>query len=459
MRLQLAATLVLLDLWFAGTALGQVGQSGPSPPKMLACSNARHPRLPEKWRATYLMAPFTSAQLVLAEIEHDSDLSATRAKLHGLKRGSLDLLVLGTHTYWLGADQQEVPRCHDLGDTGWRPLRRDWLAPTAQCVGSAPVGDMEVDWWQMPAGRAHLANWVWFKTSDQTPLRMMLVRPSNEFGPLGSFALSHQVRFEALQESTLASDVAICRGDATSELPDGQAAVRRMIAAMSQAPERDDAALKELMPEINDTCGATALQPWPDTFAATGFMTSLDLRHTTFPAQILYDWHRKALRTRLYLLSSPPSPSDDVLLIGPTGYGITHGNRSRLSCNGPQPGALRPDWQVTGACSCEAEIGATTPLTPYGPARILRCPATEPRVFWTWYTRDGRPMLFAETASGDEKGAMLTLVDYHRWLPGFESPASALTKPAQCIGEPPYSRQTPDGKVCVSCHLGGPRQR
>jgi hypothetical protein len=396
---------------------------------------------------------------VLAEIEHDSDLSATRAKLHGLKRGSLDLIVLGTHTYWLGPDRQEVPRCHDLGDTGWRPLRRDWLATTAQCIGSAPVGDVQVDWWQMPAGRAHLANWVWFKTSDQTPFRMMLVRPSNEFGPLGSFALSHQVRFEALQESTLASDVAICRGDATSELPDGQAAVRRMIAAMSQAPERDDAVLKELMPEINDTCGTTALQPWPDTFGATGFMTSLDLRHTTFPAQILYDWHRKAQRTRLYLLSSPLRPSDDALLIGQTGYAITHGNRSRLSCNGPQPGVLRPDWQMTGTCSCEAEIGATTPLTPYGPARILRCPATEPRVFWTWYAHDGRPMLFVETASGDEKGAVLTLVDYHRWLPGFESTASALTKPAQCIGEPPYSRQTPDGKVCVSCHLGGPRQR
>jgi hypothetical protein len=403
------------------------------------------------------MAPFTSAQLVLAEIEHDSDLSATRAKLHGLKRGSLDLIVLGTHTYWLGPDRQEVPRCHDLGDTGWRPLRRDWLATTAQCVGSAPVGDVEVDWWQTPAGRAHLANWVWFKTSDQTPFRMMLVRASNEFGPLGSFALSHQVRFEALQESTLASDVAICRGDATSELPDGQAAVRRMIAAMSQAQERDDAALKELMPEINDTCGATALQPWPDRFGATGFMTSLDLRHTTFPAQILYDWHRKAQRTRLYLLRSL-RPSDDALLIGPTGYGITRGNRTRLSCIGPQPGVLRPDWQVTGMCSCEAEIDAITPLTPYGPARILRCPATEPRVFWTWYTRDGRPMLFVETASGDEKGAMLTLVDYHRWLPGFESTASALTKPAQCIGEPPYSRQTPDGKVCVSCHLGGLRQ-
>jgi hypothetical protein len=26
---------------------------------------------------------------------------------------------------------------------------------------------VQVDWWQMPAGRAHLANWVWFKTSDQ----------------------------------------------------------------------------------------------------------------------------------------------------------------------------------------------------------------------------------------------------------------------------------------------------
>jgi hypothetical protein len=115
MRLQLAATLALLVLWSAETALGQVDLSGPSPPNMLACSSAKHPTLPERWRATYLMAPFTSAQLVLAEIEHDSGLSATRAKLHGLKRGSLDLLVLGTHTYLLEADQQGEPQCHDLG--------------------------------------------------------------------------------------------------------------------------------------------------------------------------------------------------------------------------------------------------------------------------------------------------------------------------------------------------------
>jgi hypothetical protein len=458
MRLQLAATLALLVHWSAQTALGQADLSGPSPPNMLACSSAKHPTLPERWRATYLMAPFTSAQLVLAEIEHDSELNATRAKLHGLKRGSLDLLVLGTHTYLLQADQQGEPQCHDLGDTGWRPLRRDWLATTAKCVGSAPVGDVEVDWWRTPAGRAQLANWVWFRTSDQTPFRMLLVRPSVSFGPMGSFALSHQVRFEALQESTLAPDVAACRGSTPPKLPDGQATVRRMIAAMSEAPERGDAALKELMPEINGTCDAAALEPWPDTFGATAFMTSLDLRHTTFPAQILYDWHRKAQRTRLYSLRSP-GPSEDALLIGGTGYGITLGNRGRLSCTGPQPGVLRPDWQVTGACTCEAEIGAATPLTPYGPARILRCPATKPRVFWTWYTRDGRPMLFLETASGDEKGAMLTLVDYHRWLPGFESPASALAKPAQCTAGPPYSQQTPDGKVCAVCHLGGPRQR
>jgi hypothetical protein len=58
----------------------------------------------------------------------------------------------------------------------------------------------------------------------------------------------------------------------------------------------------------------------------------------------------------------------------------------------------------------------------------------------------------------------LTMVDvatgWTECLPsGFESPPSALTKPAQCAGELPYSRQTPDRKVCVSCHLGGPRQR
>jgi hypothetical protein len=123
------------------------------------------------------------------DIEHDS--TVDRAGLRGLRHGSVDLLMLGTHTYQLVADGQGATRCYDLGDAGWRPMRRDWLFTTAQCVGSAPIGNVEVDWWHMSAERAHLANWMWFKTSDQTPFRLLLLRPSDAFGPLGSFALTH----------------------------------------------------------------------------------------------------------------------------------------------------------------------------------------------------------------------------------------------------------------------------
>ena len=450
-RMRLASCLALLTVCFAQQAFGQVEQLTPSPPKMAACSSEKHPRLPEKWRATYLMAPFTSAQLVLAEIEHDSTVGVTRARLRGLKHGSVDLVTLGTHTYQLLADGQGATGCHDLGDSGWRPIRRDWLSPTAQCVGSAPIGDVEVDWWHVSAKRAHLANWMWFKTSDQTPFRLLLLRPSDAFGPLGLFALSNQVRFEPLRESTLTQDAVACRAAAPPESPDGRAAVRRVIAAMDDAPGRADGALKELMPEIAAACDSTGLPRWPDTFAASAFMTSLDLRDTTFPAHILYDWQRKAMRTRLYSPRAQATPPGDALLIGETGYGMIRRRQGQLSCGGPQPGVLRPDWPTTGGCSCEAVIGATTPLTPYGPARILRCPVTAPRVFWAWYTRDQRPMLFLETASGDETGAGLTLIDYYAWLPGFETPASAFARPAQCAGEPAYS----GGKVCMSCHLGG----
>ena len=49
-------------------------------PELAPCGRTLHPRLPEKWRGAYLMAPFTKAQLVLAEITSDAALSAMRLK-------------------------------------------------------------------------------------------------------------------------------------------------------------------------------------------------------------------------------------------------------------------------------------------------------------------------------------------------------------------------------------------
>src|ERR1051326_8384240 len=55
-------------------------------PEFPACRSTAHPPLPPRWRATYLMAPFTTGQLVVAEIIHDAPLAATRITLHGVKR-------------------------------------------------------------------------------------------------------------------------------------------------------------------------------------------------------------------------------------------------------------------------------------------------------------------------------------------------------------------------------------
>src|SRR5215208_85167 len=96
-------------------------------PEFPACGSTAHPQLPQQWRAEYLMAPFTTGQLVLAEIVHDAPLAATRIKLYGVKRGAADFLVTGNTTYELASDGEAVAGCRDFGDTGWRPLPQDWL--------------------------------------------------------------------------------------------------------------------------------------------------------------------------------------------------------------------------------------------------------------------------------------------------------------------------------------------
>src|SRR3990170_1070062 len=109
-------------------------------PAVSPCSNAERPELPDKWRATYLMAPFTSGQLVVGDLVHDASLSATRVRLFGARSGALDLLIAGTETYLLESNETGSA-CRRLGDTGWRPFPRELLTPQSQCVGSAPLGN------------------------------------------------------------------------------------------------------------------------------------------------------------------------------------------------------------------------------------------------------------------------------------------------------------------------------
>jgi len=130
-------------------------------PEFPACLSTAHPRLPPHWRATYLMAPFTTGQLVLAEIVHDAPLAATRITLYGVKGGTADFLVAGDTTYALTSEGAAVRECRALGDTGWRPLPQDWLSAGSQCAGTAPILGTPVDWWKTPVEPAPSTYWVW----------------------------------------------------------------------------------------------------------------------------------------------------------------------------------------------------------------------------------------------------------------------------------------------------------
>jgi hypothetical protein len=456
--MRLAGLLGGVLLLSGGLCLGEEPAATLPLPQLAQCGSASHPLLPAKWRAVFLMAPFAKAQLVLADIVVDNAMPAMRARLFGVKHGSTDLLVLGEQTYLLSGEGGDGHRsgCRRLGDTGWRPLPRDWLGARAQCVGATPVAETPVDWWKVPTTAPPLTNWMWLKKSDGTPHRLMFVKPDETLAPLSLHAFNHQVRFESLAESDLAADAALCRATDLSPRRKAREALREAIAGMARAPSRADDEIKRLMPELDADCAGTPLPRWPDHFGVTTFMTSLDVRYTPFPTEVLYNWDLKAQRTRMFFPPAASTSAEDALLIGPNGYDVSHHRAGRLTCDGPQPGVLRPDWPVAGACTCEARITGTTPLTPYGSSQIVNCPMTAPRVLWTWYADDGRPMVFMETAFGAERGRVLTLADYYTWMPGHAAPEAAFAKPAQCrsVERRAQSASSPDEQPCSGCHLG-----
>ena len=198
-RLICAATicisLVGLDLGFL-CPLCAVAQNSETPlplPHLETCQHVSHPLLPPKWRGAFLMAPFTASQLVLSEIIYDGSLPAMLVKLYGVRSGSTRLFVIGNKTYLLPQDGSDG-QCEGLGDTGWTPLPRDWLAEGAQCAGSAPLSETSVQWWKIsnPTG-SPWPNWIWFKSADQSPFRLLFQKPGDQLSILSSYALSYQV--------------------------------------------------------------------------------------------------------------------------------------------------------------------------------------------------------------------------------------------------------------------------
>ncbi|QHO76562.1 hypothetical protein ACH79_32025 [Bradyrhizobium sp. CCBAU 051011] len=424
-------------------------------PQLAPCSSTSHPRLPEKWQGTYLMAPFTKAQLMLAEIVSDVTLSAMRVKLHGVRRGSLDLFIAGNRTYLLKSEGSAIKECRTLGDTGWRPLPTDWLAPQSQCAGSAPIGETPVEWWKTAITPEPASYWLWFKTSDQSPFRLVFPFASDHLPPFSGYALSYQVRFNTVEETGLAEIDAVCRRSKPTMTGNPVRTLHAMIGNMSRSPQVAESEINRVMPELQADCPAVPFPEWPERLAITGLMTPFDSDESPYPAEVLYDWTVPAQRTRTFGGPEDGITSQDSLLLSPKGYTVTYYRDRPLVCRPVLPGAIRPDWAVRAPCECAATINGTTSLSPYGTARILVCPLASPRVAWAWYALSGKPTTFMVTSlRGDEGKRLFAVLDYRTWLPGQSFSRTVFDKPPQCA---PASHSHPTrspSRRCSTCHLG-----
>jgi hypothetical protein len=431
-------------------------------PDLAQCSSKTHPLLPEKWHATYLMAPFEKAQLALSDIVYDGAVPAMRVRLYGLKHGSADLFVRGRNTYQLSGDG--AARCRNLGDTGWSPLPRDWLARNARCEGSAPIAGLALDWWKTPSSAHHTADWIWYERAGPSPFRLMITQPSNWLSILSWYSFSYRVRFDALRETGLAAIADSCDANKQAPPDNSRAELQKLLSGMESSTFRSDAEISALMPELNAACPAAPLPGWPDRAAMTAIMTPPDFSGSPMPTEVLYDGQRKMQRTRNVWPPRSDLATDDALLLDGHGFSVARTRTGRLICTAGLPGALRPNWPETGSCSCEASIGANSALTQSGAARIFVCPMTKPRVVWAWFGSDGRPAVFMETsAPGDDPAGVLTLVDYYSWEPNRIPDPVAFDIPAQCPVTKPEA-ETPASashaipaarRRCGACHLDG----
>lgn len=452
-------------------------------PQMNACSNPSHPQLPPKWNGVFVLMPFGQGQLAMAEFISDTAVNATRTTLVGFQSGLINVLTVGDQSYTMtfsGGTGGDLLSCESLGDTQWRPLPQDLLSSSAQCVGSAPLVQTSVDWWKMPAQTDPAASWIWFKTDDGSPYRLMFDDVVPALGALGGFAFSYQVALEPLQNTGLSELVAACqRGAKPHAAGRGPAALRQVLDSMNSGPKAE-ATLRRLMPQLDTSCTGAQLPSWQQEMAFTSFMTPVNVNYNPFPTEVLYKWSRQSQRTRMYWPPSSGTAYDDALLIGGQGYDVTMPINGAQVCTADLPGTPRPNWPAASPCSCAAVIGQGSPLAPLGPTMIMQCPMILPRVFWTWYTLSGQPMVFMETKSPATEGTGLALADYYAFDPNAQIPDSAFTPPnVACPAPPPagaaggarprlvghrtgaHNLATSGGlpPQCFTCHLGSASAR
>jgi hypothetical protein len=432
-------------------------------PMFSACHPAAAPVLPSRWRAVGLMLPFLRRQLAAGEFVRDGSIPAMRATLYGLESGTVDLLITDKETYQLSGPPDAPTACMALGHK-YDPPADSWLSGNSACDGEAPVGTKTAQWWKTAASDGR-AIWQWYRTDTRLPWRIMLPERSGEPAVIGDYAVTYFTTFQKVPETNLGRLRDFCVAKAQKASP---AAVAASTAPELMATGNDIGAaerakrIQSLIPGLSrQACSSVSTPHWPNHFVMTGILTPIQFQFTPLPTMLYYDW--EGAGTLVGMMNEPqtlpPALELEAILTKGVGYGIERLPNGAFACRAATPGAVRPDWMSVAGCACSGVIDHNAELGPNEVSVIRACPVKGEgdHVNWSWYTTEGRPILFTEP---EAIGLGLNVADYDRWMPGAEMPQDAFALPEICtpeaakLGLPPVGEGLPPELTvnCSDCH-------
>jgi len=429
-------------------------------PAFKACHPASTPSMPDRWHAVGLMMPFLQGQLDVGEFKYDGPAAAMRATVYGLESGAVDLLITGHGTYVLEGPHRAPTHCTAL-NAELRPPSPQWLSNDAVCVGEAPLAGKPVQWWEKPG--FDVARY-WYATDSRLPWRTLFLRRTLDPTIVGDYAMTYFPEFTPLDHTDLSNLEKLCAGATKPIKPEtfGPTPTARELMTLHTNPAADaerEKRIAALVPGLtHKACARQKPAQWPDRFVMTAVITPTQLDKPPSPALIYYDW--KGAQTLLVLpfRGYPPSPQAALWLKPRLGYGMsmTRSSATPPVCRSNLPGIVRPDWIKSAGCTCKGVVAANSPLAPHAETQIFSCPIKhqEPRIMWTWYTTDDRPILFMEAHPW---GIGVMLADYDDWVPGQTGQAKDFQLPPICKvpdkgsaaanGTPTFSNVS-----CADCH-------
>ena len=408
------------------------------------------------------MMPFVRQQLDVGEFVYDASLPAMRARLYGLESGAVDLLITNTETYQLSGPPNSPEACIAVGRK-YMPPTASWLSSEAVCDGEAPLVKTRVQWWKTSAvdGRT---KWQWYKTDTRLPWRMMFPSRSSDPAVIGDYGITYFPTFVPLAETNLAQlrDFCASKAQPASGALAAANTARELMAIGTDIVEAERAKqIQMLIPGLSrQSCSNVSMPRWPNQFIMTGILSPIPFKWTPLPSMIYYDWEGAASLFALMheARSVPPVLELVSALTKGVGYSIERLPNGAFACAAKSPGVVRPDWMSVAGCDCKGVIDRNPELDPDEVTQIRACPVKgQPlRVNWSWYTIEGRPILFAEPGA---IGSGLNIADYHAWRPGEKMPEDAFELPQLCsraaeAGLAPVGNGLPAAATnsCSDCH-------